>query len=232
MSNIAESFEHVGLTVRICLEEDSSFCDPRDNCNLGTMVCAHGRYTLGDEQVESYRSDFRSWRQIARWFSLTQGAIGLTQLGLIDHSGISMYVGGGAHWSDSAGWDSGTVGIIFTTKERIAELCGEPVRNGDPYYCPRDWEGTAEEWICKQLAGEVEEYDSWLRGEVYYYVVEDENGNALDQCGGYVGDSEWVIESAKEAAEHCAAGIAERKAATARGWALAHHCNPHEKEKP
>lgn len=239
MSSIAESFEHAGLTVEIHYEEgDASYADPRDMDQLGTLVCWHPDYALGDLQLkdgsgrgavkrdrdgnrastlfmtERGRTDFRGMESVERYLRLALGAVVVLPLYLLDHSGISMSAGyntvgmgdtaipGGGRdsWGNSRGWDTTMVGFIYTTKERIAELCGEP-RESDPFYCPRDWEGTAHEWIVKQLRGEVEEYDSWLRGEVYWYAVKNADGETLESCGGFVGDIEYAKQEARESAE-------------------------------
>ena len=53
MDSTVERFEHCGLTVRIGWEEDSSLFNPRSDgdCHLGTMVCWHPDYMLGDFPV-------------------------------------------------------------------------------------------------------------------------------------------------------------------------------------
>lgn len=212
MSTEALRIEHdSGCVAVLHYELDSSYCDPRDNDNLGVMVCGHKRYKLGDKQADEFRSDFSSWRQIGRYLGVFENAICLLPLGLYDHSGISMWVGSGAHWSDAGGWDSGQVGFIYTTKERIEELCGKPQIDSDPFYCPRtwpvredgsnpNWEGTAAEWVEKCLRAEVEEYDAWLRGEVFWYELLDGNGEQMDSCGGFIG-SDYAEEMARAALE-------------------------------
>lgn len=250
---IAESFEHAGLKVEIHYEEgDASYADPRDADNLGTLVCWHPEYALGDLQLkdgsgrgavkrdrngsastlfmtERGRTDFRGMESVERYLRLALGAVAILPLYLYDHSGLAMRAGSGFvgtgdtalpgggrdSWDNTRGWDTTMVGFIYTTKERIAELCGEPQVESDPFYCPRtwpdaeqNWEGTAEEWIVKQLRGEVEEYDSWLRGEVYWYAVKNADGETLETLGGFVGDMEWVRQEARTSAEWEAREIA------------------------
>jgi hypothetical protein len=59
-------------------------------------------------------------------------------------------------------------------------------------------------------AGDVKEYDSYLRGEVYGYVV-DPNGPDEDACWGFVGDIDYCKEAANESAECAAQARAERQ---------------------
>jgi hypothetical protein len=124
-----------------------------------------------------------------------RGATVILPLGLIDHSGISMYVGAGAHRHDPGGWDSGQVGVIFDTTETRKE-CG--MENARP------------EDIERALRAEVTAYDQFLRGEVYCYTVTDPAGEHLDSCCGFLGDLEYVRSQANDAAEY-AAQAAERE---------------------
>ncbi len=210
--------EETGVTTTVYMEEDAEFADPRQDCNIGVMLCAHGRYGLGDTNSEPQlpedpddlvvtcetcqgtgdlttefpptppvsdmdcpkcEGEGRRRASVVEWVKAKYEVVGpVLMLGLIDHSGISMYVGGGSHWSDNAGWDSGTVGIIFATRETIAET------------------GCPEDQIEIALDSEVQEYDRWLRGEVFYIVCEDADGDHLDSCGGYLGH-EYAVEEAK-----------------------------------
>ena len=122
---------------------------PREYENLGTMVCQHRSYNLGDVQAEDWTDPGKENMAV------------VLPLGLIDHSGISMYVGGGAHPHDSGGWDSGTVGIIYVTKDRLIEEYGEDTPENRK---------TAEE----VLRDEVDVYDSFIRGEWYGWRIEAE----------------------------------------------------------
>ena len=66
------------------------------------------------------------------------------------------------------------------------------------------------EWVQEQIIAEVSEYDSFLRGEVYGYIV-DNDGPDEDACWGFVGDIDYCKEAANEAAECAAQERAERR---------------------
>ena len=128
----------------------------KDRDNLGTMVCWHGRYNLGDKQPGG---DPNAWERNY----VPEGSVVL-RLYLLDHSGITMRCE-----PFSCPWDSGQVGIIFTSPERIKE----------------EYEDASDE--SKQKARdvmkfEVKDYDCHLRGQVWGY----EYGE--DSCWGFVGD--------------------------------------------
>ena len=93
---------------------------------------------------------------------------------LYDHGGITMNTTG-----FSCPWDSGQVGWIYCTKEDFIKETG---------YTEKELfeEGKAE----ALLKGEVETYDQYLTGDVYGFVLEDEDGNQIDSCWGFYG-SDW-----------------------------------------
>ena len=76
----------------------------------------------------------------------------------------------------SCGWDSGQVGYIYMTKERAKE---EGLK--DPF---------------KTLEHEVKEYDHYIVGNCYGYTIEDEDGDFLDSCGGFLGYEDFAEEEA------------------------------------
>lgn len=187
MSTLVEEFEHIGLKCEIHYEEDQSGESPRDWENVGTMVCWHPDYYLGDYQIPNpdgrgaikdrfHRDDFKSIEALGRYLSLVEKAACVLPLSLYEHSGISIFVGRSNPW-DAQGWDTTTVGFIYAKATDEVE----------------DLE--------KTLRSEVAIYDSYLRGEVYYWCVKDKDDEVLDSCGGYVGDLDYVRTEAKSNAE-------------------------------
>lgn len=174
-----ERFEHNGQNVAI--HYDDSPESPRDWDNLGTMMCSHRRYTLGDEQGDA--EDFAELEDVALSLPLY----------LYDHGGISMSVG---DFGDP--WDSGCVGVIYVTKETLRK----------EYSVKRITKATLDK-ARKVLVGEVETYDDFLRGSVYGYIVTSPDGESEDSCWGFYG-LEYCIEEAKSAAESMAATQAEQ----------------------
>ena len=154
-----------GFNIDIEIDEDP--ISPRENDNLGTMVCFHNHYDLGDRghglTVEE-----------AMKLSDREDVVSLP-LYLYDHSGITMNTTG-----FSCPWDSGQVGFIYVTKEKIQKEYG--VKRVSKKIIER---------IKKYLIGEVEIYDSFIRGEVYCYVVE-KDGEHVDSCSGFYNIEECV----------------------------------------
>jgi hypothetical protein len=205
----AETEKFEGYTIELHYDEDCM--SPRDDdCNVGLFLgLPHRHYKIGDEQInpdltvacDCIEGDGEPFADCNKCSGNGEiGAGNLTELrdllkakyqarvilpvGMIDHSGVSYYIGGGAHWCDPGGWDSGTCGFILTDTERIAERWAEDA--------PTDEE--LEQW----LTSEIEEYDRWARGDCYGYVITDPDGKELDDsCWGLIG-SEYAMETAKE----------------------------------
>jgi hypothetical protein len=144
-----------------CPESPREFWD-----NLGTMVCWHRRYNLGDKQADPEEAA-----------EMVKGAVCLP-LYLYDHSGITMRCA-----PFSCPWDSGQVGWIFVSKERIRQEFGK---------CGKSEIEKAKEI----LRGEVETYDLYLTGDVYFFrlvkpatcaTCGHTEPEVLDSCGGFYG---------------------------------------------
>jgi len=167
--------------------QDNCAEDPREWDNLGTMVCAHGHYSLGDEQAQNI-DDYRSWND---WFYheivMPNGGwhnIIYKPLYMYDHSGITIRTR-----PFSCPWDSGQIGYIYVTKKQVRE-----------------------EWKRKRVSKhlltavldilecEVEIYDQWGRNDVYYFSLDKEikcsccghvSMENIDSCGGFYG-TDWL----------------------------------------
>ena len=207
-----ETYEHDGVTVNIYYDEDPQHANPREMDNVTTFVCWHPDYILGDFQIrnpegrgavetifetETGRTSFESMYVLHRYLTLMYGAKRITPLYLYDHSGISIRAGSPSPF-DSGGWDTTMVGFAFCTEERINVCCGE----GDEY--------RTDEWIDKAIQGDVEEYDKYLTGQVYGFVV-DEDGPDEESCWGFLGD-----DYCKEEANSVAAYVAKARRAPDR----------------
>ena len=175
------------LKLKIVQDDDPG--SPRDWDNLGRMLCWHNRYTLGDEQPK------RDPQEILA--ELPKGSVVLP-LYLYDHGGISMKAGeAGNPFSDM--FDSGQIGFIYATPERI---CKE-------YSCKRISKAIREKVIAC-LKGEVETYDMFLQGDVWGFVLETvstcDKGHThaehIDSCFGFFGnDKDGIAEHLPEEAK-------------------------------
>lgn len=146
---------------------------PRAWDNLGVMVCWHRHYRLGDRHDFERPGDFLKWAKTRE-----AGVVLQLPLYLYDHSGLSISTEGWRYpYNDP--WDAGQVGWIYTTKERIREWLGV-----------KRVTKAAIEKARNILLKEVEEYDLYLRGQVYGYTIYDtDDWEVLDSCGGFFGSN-------------------------------------------
>lgn len=179
------------------LHIDEDPLSPREGYNLATIACDHGRHNLGDttmERLTGFSSqDFKSAANLRRYIELKYDTLAFAWLGLLDHSGLHLYMGGGTHWSDGGGWDSGTVGFAFVSEEKAVEAWGTP-----------DVERAE-----RALEVEVETYDAYLQGEVYGYTIDLENGETVDSCWEYYGYNN-ALTAMEEALDELAAAVPEQ----------------------
>jgi hypothetical protein len=189
-----DEFEVGGLTVKLYTDDDPS--NPRtDNDNACKLACWHRRYHLGDEgqgypskrtgtafpEPQDYHETKREWAKAGDPVVLELA------LWLYDHSGITIYVAGSGAPGTNCPWDSGQVGWAYMRRSDV--LSNFMVKRLSKKVLQQ-----AEDL----MRAEVEEYDQYLRGEVYSYVVEDQDGEQLDSCSGYFG-YEYAKQEAKAA---------------------------------
>jgi hypothetical protein len=88
---------------------------------------------------------------------------------LYDHSGITI-----SCRSFPCPWDSGQVGAIYVTAEKVNAEYGDTSKSS-----------VTRAIGC--LESEVTEYDQYLTGQVYGYVITDDDGTEVDSCWGFYG---------------------------------------------
>jgi hypothetical protein len=160
-------------------QEDSPE-SPRSWDNLGTMVCFHNRYNLGDKH--DYNSnDYNGWDEMEKDIIKRENVGVILPLYLYDHSGITMNTTG-----FSCNWDSGRVGFIFISKQKMLQEYGGKIVTQK-----------LKDRVEGYLKSEVETYDQYLTGDVYgYRVFKEENGEEeeLDSCWGFYGEDTCMEE--------------------------------------
>jgi len=165
--------------MKLRIERDDDPLSPRDDDNLGCLVCFHKRYNLGDK-TELRSNQFDGWRELREYIEKELGGVVILPLYLMDHSGITMRTGSEQFRAcDPAGWDWGQVGFVYATREAILK-----------------------NWMKKRLTlrlraqavalleAEIKLYDQYLQGDIHGYIIEDDEGNHIDSCWGYYGEAE------------------------------------------
>jgi hypothetical protein len=178
---------------KLKIKYDSHPENPRKMCDmLGVIAYKHSRYLLGEESIsepiewleeklninpQNIYSDERLEYLEEKFFSKY---IALP-LYLYDHSGITMKT-----TPFSCRWDSGKVGYIYVTKEKVK----------DEYSC-KIISAKRRKIVEDYLRGEVDVFDLYLRGECFGFVIEGEDGEEEDSCGGFYGRN-WETNGLKD----------------------------------
>jgi hypothetical protein len=167
------------MDITICTNERTN---PRDWDNVGTMVCFHRRYSLGDKH--DYRSqDFSSWAGLQDKL-VKDGAVVILPLYMYYHSGQDIATQYQPYWWH-ADWDAGQIGFIAAFRPGIENCIG--------------WKRISKRRLPHLrtiLKEEVEEYAKYIRGEPEYrWSATLEDGSLED--GDIFGDRQDCIAAAK-----------------------------------
>lgn len=223
-----EIIEYKDYNIEIFFDDDSE--NPRETFdNFGTMICFHSRYNLGDKHNYTDPLDFKKdlacgidnvedriyhWEEGNGWSYLINKYKDSTAieecdtkideiinkaiednyiilpLYLYDHSGITMNVSG-----FSCQWDSGQVGYIYISKEDARKELKYKLITKNRI-----------EKIKERLTKEVEIYDEYLRGDVYFYKITKENeDDDIGGCSGFYGynfEENGLLEYARDDIDH------------------------------
>lgn len=209
--------QYKGYTIQIHQDDDA--LNPRQEFdNASHFVCWHNRYNLGDKH--SYRDVDSLFESLAREIStilfnkvwdkyesdeLDESAMRAELVKIVENNtvmlGLYLYDHSGITISASAfndPWDSGQIGFAYLTRADVVKEFGK-------------WDKRTREKARKLILGEVDTYDDYLTGNVYGYVVLDENGKDTDSCWGFYGDyNKYVLDQAREIADYNAKERDER----------------------
>ena len=183
MSYERDSFEHCGLTVRIIQDEDPMTPEEGDtpvylaHFHRSFAWCGGALPFASFDQSSRFLFDDEHEEDRKEW------AIFL--LDSYIHSGVYLTLTGSLEAArlPDRGWDVSQCGAIFVKKDGE---WGSPEGEEEPDY----------EKIART---HVEEWNKYLSGDVWGYIVEDSDGNELDSCWGFYGH-EYCVEEAKSAA--------------------------------
>ena len=182
---LVEEQEYKGCKVKIYQDPDPQ--DPREDDNLGTMVCFHNRYTLGDT-TDLKSSMFEGWEELEQHLIRERGAVVIAPLYMYDHSGIRIKIGsfyGCGLPQGHARFDSGQIGFVYVNKETLLK----------EYGIKRITKKTKDK-ARRVLEGEVDTYNKYVSGQVYGFVAEDKEGEQIESCWGFY-DTDEAIKEAK-----------------------------------
>lgn len=191
-----------GYEIKVKREEFPD--NPRNWDNLGTIITFHPRHdALGDEQVKI--GNFTQYYK----FQDALMAKGITlPLWLYDHSGLSIMAKMPIEWQRTNGkrlefdenpfankaqhwvWDSAPVGWITADLKKVRAEYG--------------WQRITkarELQVMGYLNREVETYNQYLLGDVWWYEIVDPTGRHEDSLGDFYG-YDYALNTAKSVIDH------------------------------
>lgn len=198
-----------GVNIYIIPDDDPQSSNPMDYDMLGKQVYWHRRMNLGHCWKETNKYSPMEWleREInddvyevwqnkhSRRLEYQDYLMELFQknnlvipVSAYEHGDITISASG-----RRAGWDSfdsGQLGFVYVSHEDIKKEFN--VKRLTKKVLER-----AE----KTLQAEVSNYDDYLTGQVYGYVIENEHEEELDSCWGFLGKYTYCLEEAKSAAD-------------------------------
>jgi hypothetical protein len=172
-------FEHDGRHYLVQAMRDTDVWDPREDFDHAWTWATTGNAGYSDKGA----MDVDDWSGMEKAEKAKYIAY---PLGLLRHSGDTLYVGAGEHWADPGGWDSGgCMGVAYVTKKKALYEWGGTWKNGE-----RVKEGAKltkkireEAFAC--LKAEVAEMNMWLHGEVYGVIVTCLETEKAESCWGF-----------------------------------------------
>ena len=161
-----------GYEISVVVDENPE--SPREWENLGTMVCWHKDYELGDEQPKCDPVDWLSdllekldgsafvedpdleWRSNSILDALSEVLVSLP-LFLYEHGELWMSTDN-SHWPFNCRWDCGQVGWIYADRPHVKVEFG-------------GWNAEAREKARERMEEEIATYSSYLHGAVFGWMV-------------------------------------------------------------
>lgn len=177
------------MSYTIEINQDLDGYSPRNDDNLTTLLLSHPRYNLPWETSGRPASSLDELYQVAQDLQ----PVLILKVYMLDHSGLALAAGDSDPFSHLYyGMDSGMVGLVVVTRQAVKDLMG--------------WTRVSKQRLEKlerYAKAEVATYSQYINGEVYWYVIEDdETGEVMDSCGGYYG---W--DACQEAAQEALDGL-------------------------
>lgn len=171
-----------GKKYLLTVEQDNDSDDPTEMM-VSHLVCFHRRYQIGEKH---------NWdlTELQYWLREHRDEVVVKPVYLMDHGIQSIST---RNFGDR--WDSGQIGYCYVIRDE-----------NDPEHTIEDWRAAASEWI----ESEVELYNQYLQGDVYYYTLEEQthiydeikcpccgepikinerdDWEEIESCGGFYGD--------------------------------------------
>lgn len=175
-----KEIDYKDMSIKIYVDYDAE--SPREWDNIGTIYSRHRDYNPDKHRLDELWEQFYWWennenKELEDYLNKFYYWL---PIGCYEHGGITVWAG-----NPRNDWDSGTFGVIAVRKEDARKEFPKQTKTK----------------TLKYLEGEIKDLDMWYTNEVYGFVAEDEEGEHIDSCWGFFGDSSMdeMIAQAKSA---------------------------------
>ena len=165
---------------KIQIHQDELGESPREWDNFSKLALFHNHYNLPNEDNLAVEDAIDILNDPDYFAMLIWG---------YDHSMLAIKTGARVY-PFNCPWDSGQLGIVYVSKNDVRRE-----------YSVKRISAKAQEKAFSLMRSEVEIYNYYLTGQVYFYWIVDPDGNELDSCGGFYGQ-EWRENGLLEYAEN------------------------------
>lgn len=159
---------------------------PDDWDTLGTIYSGHRNYNPQKHKME----EIIEYDEDGNWHVDKDYLYVLIYY--YDHGGLRLWF---RREPQRCGWDEGLFGLMAVHKDKAAMEFGD-MSNPENY-----------ERAMRCLEAEVGDWDIYVSGDVYGYVIEDEDGCEVESCWGFYGYPAEVMKEAISIAD----GMADRR---------------------
>lgn len=177
MSNTIQASKTLpnGNTIKVFYDDAPD--SPRDWSPMGTIGLMPNRYVTGDETI-----DHETVMDI-----LTNDLIVAIPVFHYTHGNTTLRASESGN-PFQCPWDSGLAGVVYADLETVKKEFGSD-------------DDAAISKAKALLIAEVNTFSQYLEGRVYYFVIEDADGELVDSCGGIYEDSAAKVLERVEANE-------------------------------
>lgn len=205
---MSEQYEYKGYTIRV--ERDEDPMNPRTEWdNFGTMVCFHRRYKLLGDEDHGYRvENYSGWDELQKAIEEEDVAV-ILPIYMYDHGGVTIQTR-----PFSCPWDSGRIGFVFVSKDKVRKEYGKQRLSQKTL-----------ELAENILIREVETYDQYLTGDVWGFIIGNDDDDHIESCWGFFG-YDYCKQEAESIVDYMVKKAEEEAAERKRIYAAMPCCQP------
>jgi hypothetical protein len=219
---------------RLRIEPDNDSESPREWDNLGTMVCFHNRYNLGDKHnhsADSWREDIlgnyldleefddywsnNGWSKLRLTLSYVEACEYIAELReeRLSKAFLAQFICLPLYLYDHSGITMNTTGFSCGWDSGQVGFIYVSIADVKKEYNWKNLNKARREKIINYLKGEVETYDQYLTGDVYGYCIDSVE---VDEYG----DETVIEESVESCWGYFGSKYAEEEGKSMLKWAI------------